>query len=122
MKIPLQFGEQSFELRVPADKHRAIAQPATTMALADPGQALRECLEKPTNFPALRLALTPDDHVAIVIDPGLAQLGTLLSVLMEHLQSARIQPEAVTLVLADEPTSANCQRDLLGPWPRSAHH
>ena len=115
MKMQLQFGEQNIELRLPASKLLASAQHGPTKFLADPAQSLRECLEKPTDYPALRLALTPDDHVAIVIDPGLPQLETLLSVLMEHLQSAGIQIEAVTLVLADEPILAGW-RERLGPW------
>ncbi len=115
MKMQLQFGEQSFELRLPAGKHVPIVQPAANEQNADPSQLLRECLENPTGFPALRLAVTPDDHVAVVVDPGLPQLEALLSVLMEHLREAGVQPETVTLVLADEPTVPRW-RDVLGPW------
>jgi nickel-dependent lactate racemase len=76
---------------------------------------LRACLENPTGYPALRLALTPDDHVAIVLDPGVPQLDVLLTVLMEHLAKADIESSAVTLVVADEPTGLGW-RELLGSW------
>lgn len=115
MKLKLQFAEQNYELRVPADKLVSVKQPASSQKSANPAELLRQRLENPTGFPALRLALTPDDHVAIVLDPGLPQLDVLLSVLMEHLSKAGVQSDTVTLVLADEPATSNW-RDVLGPW------
>ncbi len=115
MKMQIKFGEQNFELRLSAGKQVPMVQPAATAPNLDPSQLLRECLENPTGFPALRLAVTPDDHVAVVLDPGLPQLEPLLSALMEHLREAGVQPETVTLVLADEPAVPSW-RDVLGQW------
>src|SRR6185436_12624324 len=53
----------------------------------------------PVGFEPLRRALTPDDHVAVVVDDKLPHLAELLSGLLEHLVSAGVKPEAVTLVL-----------------------
>lgn len=115
MKLNLQFDEQRHELEVAADKLLSVQQPPQHLQNADSGELLRGSLENPTGFPALRLALTPDDHVAIVLDPGLPQLELLLTVLMEHLAKAGVQSETVTLVLADEPVNPDW-RDALGSW------
>jgi nickel-dependent lactate racemase len=55
-------------------------------------------LETPLGFPALRRALTPDDHVAIIVDEKLPHLPQLLAPVLEHLTQARIAPEAITLL------------------------
>ena len=66
---------------------------------------MRDALEHPLDYPALRLALTPDDHVAIAVDEGIPHLGQLLVVLLEHLQQACVQADAITLICA--PPSTN---------------
>src|ERR1043166_7783716 len=66
--------------------------------LADPAAAVRESLEHPHDYPALLLALTPDDHVAIVVDEGIPHLAWLLVPVLEHIKSAHVKPEAITLV------------------------
>src|SRR5262249_58527419 len=52
----------------------------------------------------LRRALTPDDHVTIVIDERLPRLADLLIPLLEHVSSAGVAPEAITLLCP--PTSS----------------
>lgn len=63
-------------------------------------QLVRDALEKPFGFEPLRRALTPDDHVAIVVDEQLPRLVELLAGVLEHLGTAGIQPGAVTLLTA----------------------
>src|SRR5262249_13582414 len=59
-------------------------------------------------FPPLRQALTPDDHVVIVLDEQLPQLAPLLTSLLEYLRLAGVQPDAMTLL---------CPSPLLSqPW------
>ena len=55
-------------------------------------------LEAPLGFPALRKALTPDDHVVIVADDHLPRQEEMLSVIVEYLIESRIQPAAITIV------------------------
>jgi nickel-dependent lactate racemase len=76
----------------------AARRDALSPNLADASQAMREALEHPIDYPPLRLGVTPDDHVAIVIDEGIPRLTELLVALLEHLQQAHIQPDAMTLV------------------------
>jgi nickel-dependent lactate racemase len=73
---------------------------------------VRDALETPHEYPPLRRALTPDDHVAIVVDEQLSRLGTLLTPLLEHIGSAAVTPEAITLVCAPPSGTQDWVNDL----------
>jgi nickel-dependent lactate racemase len=98
MRVAVAYGQRQAEFDLaerdllPARRQR---HPA---ALADPVGAMRAALETPLHFPPLRRALTPDDHVVIVLDERTPQLITLLIPLLEHLNQAHVEPEAVTLL------------------------
>jgi nickel-dependent lactate racemase len=98
MRIDLASGAQHLDVDIPADRLIAVRRREPAAPLADPAAAMREALEHPSGFPALRRALTPDDHIAIAVDESIAALPALLPPLLEHLRSAHIQPEAITLV------------------------
>src|SRR5262249_14928394 len=68
--------------------------------VSDPAAAVRAALETPHDFPALRRALTPDDHVAIIVDERLHRLGELLPPILEHVAQAQVAPTAITLLCA----------------------
>src|SRR4030095_6322555 len=68
--------------------------------LADVSVAVHAALEQPFGFPPLRRALTPDDHVAVVVDESLVALPRLLPPILEHVQQAGVQMQRVTLVCA----------------------
>jgi nickel-dependent lactate racemase len=67
-------------------------------ALADVPAAVRRVLEEPLEFPALRRALTPDDHVVIVLSEKLSHLPELLGPVIEHVLEAGVQGERITLL------------------------
>src|SRR5205823_854441 len=46
----------------------------------------------------LRRALTPDDHVTIVVDEHLPRLPELVTAILEHVTAAGVAPAAVTLL------------------------
>jgi nickel-dependent lactate racemase len=69
-----------------------------TSNLIDPVSALRAALDAPWHFPPLRRALTPDDHLAVVIDDRLPMLAELAPALLNYLSEAGVNPEAITLV------------------------
>jgi nickel-dependent lactate racemase len=62
---------------------------------------MRRALEEPVGFPALRRALTPDDHIAIVVDERLPRIQELTVSLLEYLAAAHISPDAITLVCGE---------------------
>jgi nickel-dependent lactate racemase len=98
MRIPVTYGRERLDIEVADDK--LIAAGDLPAALADPAAAVRAALEQPFGFPALREALTPDDHVVIVLDEDVAHLPQLLVPLLEHIQTAGVATEAVTLLCA----------------------
>jgi nickel-dependent lactate racemase len=104
MRIAMDYGLDRIEFEVAED--RLIADPQPPKALTDPATAVRTSLEEPHGFPALRRALTPDDHIAIVLDEDLPHLAELLVPLLEHIHSAGVAPESMTLLC---PPSASRQ-------------
>jgi nickel-dependent lactate racemase len=66
--------------------------------VADVRAATCSALEAPIDYPALWRALTPDDHVAIVVDERLPRLADLLTPLLEHVARAGVAPAAITLI------------------------
>src|SRR5439155_3586898 len=73
--------------------------------VADVAGAVRDALEAPLGFPALRKAVTPDDHVVIVADDHLPRREEMLSAIVEYLIQARIQPSAITILYPWMPDS-----------------
>lgn len=98
MRIAMDCGLDRLEFEVADDN--VIPGPQPPAALDDPIDAVRVALEHPFGFPALRRALTPDDHVTIVVDEYLPHLAELLVPLLEHIQSAGVSPESMTLLSA----------------------
>jgi nickel-dependent lactate racemase len=98
MHVAIGCGLEQIDLEVRPDSlvgiHRAPAAPD----LSDPAAAMRQALETPVGFPALRRALTPDDHVAVVVDEHLPHLGVMLTALLEHIAQANVRADAITFV------------------------
>jgi len=111
MKLRLAFARERLDLQIPDD--RAIAPPRPPVAgLEDPLAAIRVALEAPFQFPPLRRALTPDDHVAVVVDEHLQDLGRLLVPVLEHILSAGVVPAAITLVCVPSASRQEWVEDL----------
>jgi len=96
----LHFGRGRIDVAIPEDRLVGVRRRPPAPALADPAAAVRDALETPLGFPPLRRALTPDDHVTVVIDEHLPRLGALLTPLLEHIASAGVAPEAIALLSA----------------------
>lgn len=98
MRVTIDWGRQQMELDVSSDQLIPVHSAPPARPLADPVAAVREALERPLGFPPLHRALTPDDHIAIVVDEHIAALPRLLPPLLQHIQQANVRPDAVTLV------------------------
>jgi nickel-dependent lactate racemase len=98
MRASIAWGEQTLELEIREQNLLAGQRAPIAPNLVDPVLALREALEHPLDYPALRRALTPDDHVAIVVDEGIPHLAQLLVPLLEHIRIAGVQPDAITVI------------------------
>jgi nickel-dependent lactate racemase len=99
--MQIAWGQQIVNLDIPADRLVPLRRADRPAPIADLAAAVREALEHPFEFPALRLALTPDDRVVIAIEPNMPHVGVLLTATLEHLSQARIEPAAITLLCLD---------------------
>ncbi len=98
MRIDITYGLEHLEVTIPEESRIVVRRQPPAPALADPAAAVRQALEDPLGFPALRRALTPDDHVAVVVDEKLPRLAELLTPILEHITEAHVAPEAITLL------------------------
>ncbi len=112
MQIDIKYGQQNVQFDVEKENLLDVKRSGPLNNLADPVAAVREALENPFEFPPLRRALTPEDQVTIVVDETIPQLPRLLVPLLEHLLSARISPEAITLLCLPPSTSQPWLDDL----------
>src|SRR5438094_2030669 len=98
MQIGIDYGREHLDAEVPASRLVGVQRHPPAPPLADPAAAVRTALETPLGFPALRRALTPDDHIALVVDEHLPQLPQLLIPILEHVRLAHVPAEAITLL------------------------
>lgn len=112
MQVDVAFGREHLALEVPEGRLVAVRRQTVATPLADRAGAVRAALEAPLGFPPLRRALTPDDHVAIVLDEHLPQLAELLTPILEHIVAARVAPEAITLICAPSASRQEWLEDL----------
>jgi nickel-dependent lactate racemase len=102
MLAEIQYGSQRLELTAPQGVLFSLHRKPAAPPIQDPAHAIEFALEQPHGFPALRRALTPDDHVAIVVDDELPDVQDLLVPLLRHIVSANVRPGAITLVRGRE--------------------
>jgi nickel-dependent lactate racemase len=108
----LHFGRGQTDVALPDEQLVPVRRRPPTPPLADPVAAVREAVERPVGFPPLRRALTPDDHVTVVLDERLPGVGRLLTPLLEHVASAGVAPEAITLLSAAPAADQGWLEDL----------
>jgi nickel-dependent lactate racemase len=105
MRTSITYGRERLEVTLSDERLVGVRRQPAPPALSDPAAAVRAALESPHGFPALRLALTPDDRVAVVVDERLPHFVDLLTAVLEHVRRARVSAGAVTLLCP--PSSAN---------------
>lgn len=112
MNVKVHFAFESLSFELDASKRIEPEFRARATGLADPVEAVREGLENPPNYPALRRSLTPDDHVALVIEESLPHLVSLLTPILEHVAQAGVQPNAVTIICPASDSDQKWVEDL----------
>jgi nickel-dependent lactate racemase len=114
----MQVGSSAVAIHLPDAQLLSVHRGPPAPAIADVPAAVRDALENPIGFPALRRALTPDDHVAVLVDERLGELPRFVAPLLEHLAEARIALEAVTLLRAGGGSAPDWVDALQGAFPR----
>jgi nickel-dependent lactate racemase len=97
--MDLPVGRGTWTIDIPPGKLVPVRPAGVPSAPATaPRELVRAALEAPFGFEPLRRALTPDDRVAVVLDPTLPAAADLLAGVLDHLRTAGIEPAAVTVV------------------------
>jgi nickel-dependent lactate racemase len=96
--LSLHYGQDQIEVATDAHILVAVRHPPPPPPLADLGAAVARALEEPVGFPPLRRALTPDDHLVILVDDSLPRLEELLPPVLRHVGQAGVSPAAVTFL------------------------
>lgn len=95
----IRFAEEELTLSLPDGVLRRPVGGMPVQPLPDVRAAAAAALAEPLEFPSLYRALTPDDHIAIVVREELAGVAGLLDAVMEQLERAGVSRAAVTLVV-----------------------
>src|SRR5262249_3758702 len=98
MRIGIPCGLEQINVEVVEGNLVGVRRAPLAPGIEEPAAAIRAALEAPIGFPALRRALTPDDHVVIVVDEHLPRLGELLVPILEHISLAHVVLDAITLL------------------------
>jgi nickel-dependent lactate racemase len=112
MRVGIEYGREHLDVEVRDGSQVELRRSPPVPPLADPVAAVRAALENPVGFPALRRALTPDDHVVVVVEERTPHLPQLLNAVLEHLTLAHVAPTAMTLLCPPSATGQQWVDDL----------
>jgi len=112
MQVSIDYGRERLTVDVAADRVLALQRPAASVPIADPAAAVRDALETPQRYPALRRAMTPDDHVTVVVDERLPAFAEMVTAVLDHIASAGVAPDAVTLLCPPSSSRQDWLSDL----------
>ena len=113
--ISLKFGSQNVALQIPDGKLVQARADRKLSHLGNVKEAVTDSLESPIEFPALRRALTPDDHIAIVVRQESNQLAVVVEAVIRHVLSAGVKVEQITVLVA--PQSLDSKHDWMNQLP-----
>jgi nickel-dependent lactate racemase len=111
MHVLIDYGLEQAAFEVADAKLLAMPGPLAS-SVTEPAASVHAALNAPVGFPALRQALTADDHVAILIDDALPHLVEMLVPTLEHVLSAGVSAGAVTLLSPSNVSSQAWLNDL----------
>lgn len=115
-EIELAVGLEEWPIAVESDRLVDLHRPLATSPTASPRQLVREALERPFGFEPLRRALTPDDHITLVLDDRLPHAAEMIVAVLEHLRTAEIGPDCVTVLTPPRRTAIDADAPSEDRW------
>ena len=98
--IVLEYGADSpFRFQIEAD--RVVAAMPAPEPLTDVAASALAALENPLDFPPLKQAVIPDDHVVLAVDAGTPNASSLVAACWTCLEKAGITAENVLILETD---------------------
>jgi len=98
MRTAIEWSRYTLELDVPENALVSASAASPVSPIGNIAEATRAALEAPLDFPPLRRALTPDDHVAVVMEEALPAAGVILPEVLRVIQAAGVSLDATTIV------------------------
>jgi nickel-dependent lactate racemase len=98
MRVAVQYGTESTELDVRDDCYVPLAGEPPLPALQDVADAVTKAIEQPHEFPPLRQAIVPGDHVTIVVDDDIPSPANVLGPIVECLADGGVAPGDITIM------------------------
>jgi hypothetical protein len=86
-------------------------------ALVDPQSAVIRALAEPLEFPPLAAGIVPGDRVAIALDDTIPRAGEIVRGVVESLERAGIETDAISIVTTDAKTSQSLLESLAARAP-----
>ncbi|HEY2761312.1 MAG TPA: lactate racemase domain-containing protein, partial [Pirellulales bacterium] len=100
MKFHLQFGEHSIiQLDIPPDRCVAVGR-APASDPVDIIAATKSAIEAPLDFPPLKQAIVPGDHVVLALGPGVPQATDIVAAVVPVLLEGGVAPQDIMLLRA----------------------
>lgn len=97
-----RLGRLAMDLTIPTDRVIRLQGVGLKQITSGAAALVGAALARPEGFPSLRQALTPDDHVAIAVGPGLSDRDAFLRPLLDELAAAGVASDHVGLVVHPE--------------------
>ena len=115
MKADLDFQDGRIELEIPDDRLVGHWRGPVGREACELEQALANALEQPRDYPALRQAVVPGDHVTIALDMEIPQGALVVRRVIDTLTQAGIEATSITVLIAE--TGDGAQRASTWEWP-----
>jgi hypothetical protein len=120
MQVRVTFHDEGLALEVPADALVGEWQAPAGIPPAELHRVVTEALESPRDFPPLRSAVVPGDHVVIALGSELPGASTLVAAIASTLTSAGVEPDAITVVAV--PGASDGESIEVPPRATLEHH
>jgi hypothetical protein len=102
MRVSVDYQDQQIEFEVSTEALVGSWKGPSGLALEVVGDALRDALDHPLDFPALRQMMVPGDRVAIALDGSLTGVGPILFALKKSFDEAGVSTRDVTVAVTPE--------------------
>ena len=103
MRVAVQFGTERMELEVVDNRLIRLSGETVRLPIGNVAGAVAAAIEAPLQFPPLRQAVVPGDHVAVVLDDGIPHPGEVLGPIIECLIEAEVQPDDIQIAAVPSP-------------------
>ncbi len=98
MRVVLNYQDERLELEVADDRLLGFWPGPDPLAEVEVRTRVRQDLEEPQDYPPLRKAVVPGDHVVLAVDPEIPQVERFATIAAEVLEESGVDREAIQVL------------------------